>query len=244
MAEAKKISFLRLTWIAVLAGFLSLQLSCYKDESTLPVRLSLTVNLAEPLKSDNVNFESGEVVFKEIEFDGTREVGENYSFYTEPDRKFGPQLFYKQPGSPASLAYFDFPQGVYTVMGWRFQLSDGLEELVRDDDSNTPGLILNGTYNGKGENVPVRIEIDSFESFNCKAVNNQGDKTIDIISERNYNASLFFDPYFAFRPISPNTIEKADYAEGVLLISPDFNADIYEVILYRLQQSARMVVSG
>ena len=246
MAKEQTISFLRLTWMAVLTGIMSLQLSCYKDESTLPVRLALSVNIAERLKTDHdISFESGEIVLNEVQFDGTREVGEDYSFYTEPDKVLGPRVFYQQPGSSSALAFFDLPQGIYTLMDWRFQLSDGLGKFVQDDDSETPGLILNGTYTRvNGGPVQVRLEIDPFESFECKAVNEGGNRTIDIISDKKYNASLYFDPYFAFRPISPNTIEKADYSDGVLLISSDFNVEIYEVILYRLQQSARIVVSG
>jgi len=244
MVRTKRIWFLRSVRIIVLAGITLLQFSC-KDESTLPVRISLSVNIADRLKSDNLLFENGEIVIGEVQFDGKRETGKDYSFYSEPDKILGPQVFYAPPAASAAIAFFDLPQGIYTWMNWKFQLSEGLAELEEDDDTETPGLILNGYYTGvNGEKVPVRLEIDPFEAFECKAVNAGGNRTIDIISDKKYTAELCFDPYFAFRPVSSNTIEGADYINGVLLISSGWNVDIYEVILYRLQQSARIVVSG
>ena len=232
-------------YLILLAGLLSMQLSCSKDDSTLPVRVNLNVSLTPALKSDNISFQSGEIVLKEIQFEGKREVGENYSFYTAPGKLIGPVSFNISSGSQPVLAYFDLPQGKYTVMDWKFQLADGLDSYEADDVNGSPGLILNGTYRKvNGEELQVRVEIDPFEVFNCKAVNSSGNKTIDIISERGYNAGLVFDPYFAFRPVTSNTIEKAGYSDGVILISPNSNADIYEVILFRLQLSARLVVSG
>lgn len=245
MVRHKKNKIPLFAYLVIITGIMSMQLSCSKDDSTLPVRVNLAVSLTNSLKSDNMSFESGEIILREIQFDGQREVGENYSFYTVPGKTMGPAVFSNSSGNQPALANFDLPQGKYVIMNWRFQLNEGLNEYLPDADGSSPGLILAGTYTKvNGEQVQVRVEIDASEAFECKAVNAAGDRTVDIISDRKYIANLVFDPYFAFRPVTSNTIEKAEYSDGILLISSDSNPDIYEVILFRLQLSARLVVSG
>jgi hypothetical protein len=213
----------------------------------------VSVRISDQYKTnDNLTFKSGEIVINEVQFEGKRETGEDYSFNTESGKKFGPQDFY--PNSlinQEGLAYFDLPQGIYTLMRWKFELSDGLEKLETDDDdetdNETPGLILYGNYiNHKQETINVRIEIDPFETFECQSVTETGDKYISILSGKIYNAVLYFDPYFAFRAISNVSLEDADYSDDeispVLLISSDSNEDLYEIILFRLQQSTKIVV--
>jgi hypothetical protein len=260
LVSANRISFLRLAGLSLLAGSMLFQQSCVKDEFTLPVGISLSVIITEEYKtSDSLSFESGEVVIKEIQFEGQREVGENYSFYTESGIEFGPQDFYPQSVNPETITSFDVPQGIYTLMNWKFELSDGLERYNQDDEGDddaddndddglTPGLIIHGNYiTSDGEYLQVRIEIDPFESFECQSINKTGDKTINIISGSTYKAVLYFDPYFVFRAISSESLEDADYSDDeispVLLISSDSNEELYEIILFRLQQSVKIVIS-
>jgi hypothetical protein len=258
-----RISFLHLAELFLAVSLILVQQSCTKDEFTLPVRISLSFIITEQYKTnDTLSFESGEVVIKEIQFEGQREVGENYSFYTESGKEFGPQNFYRQSVSPETITFFDIPQGIYTLMKWKLVLSDGLERFNQDNDGNdddgddgddnddglTPGLIIHGNYiTTDGEPLQVRIEIDPFESFECQSINETGDKTINIISGNTYNAVLYFDPYFVFRAISSESLEDADYSDDeispVLLISSDSNEELYEMILFRLQQSVKIVIS-
>jgi hypothetical protein len=251
MIRSNKIQPIQLTGLVLIVGSMLIQCSCTKDEFTRPVRLSMSVQISEKYKSnDNLSFESGEIVMQEVQFEGKRETGEDYSFNTESGKKFGPQDFYADSLHLDKITYFDLPQGIYTLMRWKFELSDGLERLVTDDDetdNETPGLILYGNYlNHNKERLLVRIEIDPFESFECQSITVTGDKNINILSGKIYNAVLYFDPYFAFRAISAASLEDADYPDdeisSVLLISSNSNKDLYEIILYRLQQSAKIVV--
>jgi hypothetical protein len=238
------------------------QQSCIKDEFTLPVRIYLSVKIGEQNKTDNtLSFERGEIVINGILFDGKREAGGDYTFNTESGNKFGPQDFYPQSQVQQELTYFDVPQGIYTMMKWKFELSDGLERFDEDDDEEgdieeeeeddntlTPGLILHGNYiNLDGEILEVRIEIDPFESFECLSITETGDNNINIISGNTYNAVLYFDPYFVFRAISIESLEDADCSDDeispVLLISSDSNEELYEIILFRLQQSVKIVIA-
>jgi hypothetical protein len=100
-------------YLILLAGLLSMQLSCSKDDSTLPVRVNLNVSLTPALKSDNISFQSGEIVLKEIQFEGKREVGENYSFYTSPGKLMGPVSFNISSAAQPVLAYFDLHREIY-----------------------------------------------------------------------------------------------------------------------------------
>jgi hypothetical protein len=233
-----------------MVGSMLLQNSCIKDENTHPVRLSVSVNITEQYKtSDTLSFGKGEIIIKEVQFEGKREAGENYSFNSETGKEYGPKYFYAQSANLESIALFDIPQGIYTLMKWRFELSDGLERLESEDDNNeTPGLIIHGNYiKHNGEKLEVRIEIDPFESFECQTISPTGEKKINVISGKVYNAVLSFDPYFAFRAISTDSLEDADYSDDdkppLLLISSDSNEELYEIILFRLQQSAKIVFS-
>jgi hypothetical protein len=251
MIYTKKISFLKLSIFTLMTGSMLWLNSCIKDENTHPVRLSVSVNIAEQYKtSDTLSFEKGEIIIKEIQFEGKREAGEDYSFNSETGKKYGPKDFFPQSGSRESIALFDIPQGIYTLMKWRFELSDGLEKFEPDDDDNneTPGLIIQGNYiRHNGKKLLVRIEIDPFESFECQTISQTGEKKINAISGKVYNAVLFFDPYFAFRSISSDSIDDADYSDDekspLLLISSDSNEELYEIILFRLQQSVKIIFS-
>jgi hypothetical protein len=254
MVGENRISFLKLggLFLAIISIFI--YQSCTKDDLTRPVRISLTVIINEQYKTNNtLLFERGEITLREIQFDGKREAGGDYSFNTESGKNFGPNYFYPPSSPQETLANFDLPQGVYSGMRWKFELSDGLERLEQDDDdddnynSETPGLILDGSYiNNEREMLRIRIEIDPFESFDCLALADNGNKNISIVSGITYNAILYLDPYFVFRAISSESLEEADYSDDelspVLLISSDSNKELYEIILFRLQQSVKIVV--
>ncbi len=255
MVAIRRILFHHFTSVFLAGILVFTQQSCNDDEFTTPVRLSLSAIITEENKTnDTLSFGSGEIIINEIQFNGTREAGGDYSFNTEPGIKIGPQVFYPQSGNQHELAQFDFPQGIYTLMKWKFKLSDGLERLEEedddydDDDIGTPGLILQGNYiDPEGVTQQVRIEIDPFELFECLSLAGTGDDNISIIAGSTYNAVLYVDPYYAFRAISSESLEEADYYDDdiapVLLISSDSNEDLYEIILYRLQQSVKIVVS-
>jgi hypothetical protein len=253
MVTIKNVSFHQFTCISLVVISMLVQQSCIDDEFTRPVRVSLSVIITEQNKTNNIlSFESGEIIVNEIQFNGQREAGGDYSFNTESGKKFGPQDFYPQSGNQQELTHFDFPQGIYTSMNWKFGLSDGLERLKEEDDDDedigTPGLILHGNYiDPEGVTQQVRIEIDPFESFECLSLTDTGDENINIISGSTYTAVLCFDPYFVFRAISSESLEEADYEDDgispVLLISSDSNEELYEIILYRLQLSAKIFVS-
>jgi hypothetical protein len=247
MIGIKRITFFKLAELFLLSVSILIMHSCIKDEFTRPVRVAFSVMIDEQYKSDDtLSFKSGEIILKNIRFDGKREAGGDYSFSTESGKKFGPQVFYAESGTRQTIADFDMPQGIYTSMKWRFELSNGLERLEYDYD--TPGLILKGSYiNPEGETVSIRIEIDPYELFECLSITGTGKTSIDIISGKEYNAQLCFDPYFAFRAISAKTLEDADYSDDelapLLLISSDSNEELYEMILFRLQQSVKIVVT-
>jgi hypothetical protein len=240
--------------LSMVIGLILIMQSCSKDEFTRPVSISLSVMINEQYKTNNtLSFEKGEIALKQINFSGKREVGEDYSFNTESGKEFGQYTFYPDNVNAEAITDFDLPQGIYTQMMWKFQLFDGLKGINQDDDGDdddnyeTPGLSLGGQFiKPDGEIVKIRIEIDPFESFECMSVAETGDKNINIISGRTYNAILYMDPYFVFRAISSESLKEADYSDDellpVLLISSSSNEDLYEIILFRLQQSVKIVV--
>jgi hypothetical protein len=252
MVGENRISFFKFGELILAIISILVYQSCTKDDLTLPVNISLSVIINEQYKTNNtLSFERGEITLREIQFDGKREAGGDYSFNTESGKNFGPNYFYPPSSPQETLANFDLPQGVYSGMRWKFELSDGLERLDKDDDDDdnyeTPGLILDGSYiNTEKEILRIRIEIDSFESFECLSLADNGEKNIGILSGRTYSAILYLDPYFVFRAISSESLEEADYSDDdlspLLLISSNSNKELYEIILFRLQMSVKIVV--
>ncbi|MCU4174227.1 hypothetical protein [Carboxylicivirga sp. N1Y90] len=236
--------------------------SCQKKEYTVPVNVELEVALKNGT-SNHLSFDSGTILFKQIFFDGHRTQGGDVHFATKTDDEIGPfQFFFDHP---ALIENFDIPQGVYSLIEWELTL-DEIDDIENDDDDNDEGnnidnnskiedfeteggLVFNGTYNSlSGHIVPLFIIIDEDEIFKVKTINNDGLQDITISAEKPYLAQIKFDPYYATKTISVESLESSDLSHtdlgaAYIEISSDQNEVLYENILFRLQNSVKIIIN-
>lgn len=245
----------RLNFIITLLLSLCL-FSCQKKEFTEPVKVNLEVVIAEGTSSF-ISFDKGYVMFEQIGFDGQRQQGGNVHFSTESERSIGPIEF--SNSRTGAIKQFDIPQGIYTSMQWRFVLEE-MEGFVEEDDDDDDdadglefdepeegGLILVGTFNrADGERLPLYIIIDDDEQLLVSSKNDSSYGHITLTSENTYAAQLFVDPFYAMHTISFESMEKAEISSNehgdFIEISEDKNEALYEIIVYRLESSLKVLV--
>jgi len=234
--------------------------SCDKGEFTIPVSVDLNVSILSESQHDYLQFTSGEIAVKDIIFQGEREAGEDVYFTSQPSQVYGPVEFTTFSNS-AHLTHFDIPQGNYELMEWEFNLSfvslyidedsddsDEEEDDEEDDEEEEEesielGLVFKGTYTTE-ENVliPIIIGIDVIENFRILAEYTDGTHMVNLIETNTYKATLSFDLQTVFQSISRESLEDADINDkNELVINSEENEDIYELILYRLEKTSKVI---
>ncbi|NOY36028.1 MAG: hypothetical protein GXO83_00455 [Chlorobi bacterium] len=232
--------------------------SCIKEEFTLPTRVQFLFELTPDPAIDFLEFNGGDILIRNIEFEGYRQTGDDY-FFTH---RFTPPLSVKISEFTGDSLTFDIPQGIYQKIKVRVKMK-GEQENTSESGSETHGgknhreesrdypddnpepkdmaVMLSGSYHTlRGEKVPLVLVIDN-ESFEGDAVNSSGTGEIVLTRDKDYEGIFTFDPGYAFQVISRKTLEDAErYSwKGVptILISEETNDEIYELVLYRLQKS-------
>jgi hypothetical protein len=223
-----------------------------KDELTLPVKIDFKINVSENTSKDEyLIFTGGTIGVQKIQFEGKREAGGDVFFETDPEMNFSPVTF-NTSSQPVIISDFDIPQGIFNYMKWDINLKRILiDELTDedDDDIDSPyiGLVISGTYSYlSGYSLPFIIAIDDTEQFSVKSFDQEGNARIVLSVNKDYEAILLLDPAYAFHSISRKSLEEADVSDDsgtpVIVISSDENEDLYEDLLYRIAQSARVLV--
>lgn len=219
---------------------------CEKEPYTLPVSVSVKMVMV-PQTNDFLTFDKGLAAVGRISFTGQRLVGGNVSFVTEPGKEQKVVFDTKEGGF---VRYFDIPQGEYQMMGWHLYLTDldldddGDETVDLPDDA---GLLFVGNYSRlDGRVMPIVFAVESSESFLMTALDPDDMPDITLLAEKKYGASIVFDLGDAFSTLSRSSLEEADVEDGdvpFIEISSDENGELYEMVLYRLQKSAKVVVN-
>jgi len=223
--------------------------ACQKEDFTEPVSVNMEVKIAEG-SSQFLTFTGGKIMLDQIAFDGHRKQGGDVHFATEGENDIGPVNF--SEASAGQVKKFDIPQGVYSHMKWRFELED--IDFSDDADldhtflhSQDGGLIIEGTFkNTNGGQVPVFIIVDDEERHVAVTEGDNGYDDITLVSSNSYIAQLLFDPYYAMLPVSIESLESAEVSNdgnnNYIEISADKNETLYESILFRLENSIKVVV--
>ncbi len=226
-----------------------------KDDLTFPVKVDFKIGISNnPSKDEYLTFTGGEIGVRRIQFDGKREAGGDVFFETDPKINFS-QLTFNASSQPVTISDFDIPQGIFNYMKWDISLKkifiDELNDDNGDDDDedDTPniGLAISGTYSYlNGISIPFILAIDIAEQFSVKSFDPDGNSTIVLSVDKDYDAVLSLDPEYAFHSISRESLEEADTSDDsgteVIVISSEENEDLYEVLLYRIAQSAKVIV--
>jgi hypothetical protein len=232
-----------------------------KDDLTRPVRIRFKIGFTTPdpdayggiYDSDGFfRFREGLIDIQKIHFEGKREAGEDVFFETDPEINLPTMEFGAQP---ALISDFDIPQGIYDIMEWGITMKKMMTDklIVYDDtDSLDIGLVIKGTFSvfmvAPGDySIPVLFAIDDTEQFSFKSYPRYGDPKIVMSEDRDNEAILYLDPYYAFDPISRESIEEAEissdrFGEPIIIISSNKNKQLYENLLYRISQSAKVRV--
>jgi len=224
-----------------------------KDELTLPVNVDFMISISDNSSGDEyLSFTGGVIGVQKIGFEGKRDAGEDIFFETDPKMNL-PQLTFGTYAQPASISDFDIPQGIFNYMKWDINLKKiVIDELNDDDDDGDDdslytGLAILGTYSYQsGVSIPIILAIDNAEQFSVRSFDPEGNSTIVLSVEKDYDAVLLLDPGYSFHSISRESIEEAETSDDsgteVILISSEENEDLYEVLLYRIAQSAKVIV--
>lgn len=239
-----------------------------KDELTSPVRVHFKITLTESVWdwglsgcTEYFDFTEGRILIQKIRFEGKRETGEGIFFETDPDIDlpiiaFGVEHY---GGPPALITDFDIPQGIYDYWKWDIYMEKiAIDELIADDDSQDIGLVIKGSFNKTWWSeewfvydstyaIQVLLAIDATEQFSVMSCNVHDSQEIALSGWGDRQAILFLDPYDAFEPIKRESIEEAEVSsdingQPIIIISSDKNKHLYEDILYRISQSARIIV--
>jgi hypothetical protein len=241
----------RKAYLIFFAGVLAVYGCIPKDDFTLPVRIRLMAAVADnPSSEVYLNFTGGIAGIQKIRFTGNREVGGDIFFETDPNAKFEPVSF-GLSANPKLISEFDIPQGIYTSADWDIILK-GIGATEEDGvscelDSAYTGLLLTGTYIYlDGSTGYIRIEIDITEQISVKTFDSSGNSSIVLSADKSYEAVMFLVPSFAFHSISRQALEEADNcSEGnqkIIDISSEENDELYQIIVYRLIQSAKIIL--
>jgi len=219
-----------------------------KDELTLPVRVHFKIGISQDalLKSEYLDFAECQIGIKSIRFEGKREAGTDIFFETDSKVNFQTLSFLQ----PIVISVFDIPQGIYNYMKWDINMkcirTDG---LIDDHFEYTPciGIVISGSYESlDGTVIPLVFAIDQPEQFNIRANDPYGDSKIVLYVNKEYEATVLFAPDYAFHAISRESLEEAEISGDIghrkIIISSSQNENLYEILLYRIFQSARVVV--
>jgi hypothetical protein len=216
-----------------------------KDDLTLPVKVYFKIGISPEEYSDTyLGFFEGHIGVQKIQFEGKREAGGDIFFETDPKMNLQ-TLFFRKLINPV-ISDFDIPQGIYNYMKWDINL----KRIVIDNytDSLSIGLVISGHYRYLDETaIPVFIYIDDTEQFSVRSDDSGGNSQIVLsVNKDYYEAILELAPGYAFSSISRESLEEAadisrDRGHSAIMISSSENEDLYEKLLYRIEQSAKII---
>ena len=236
-----------------------------KDDLTLPVRIQFKVGFSRYSKDHTwelleyehyIEFTEGYIFIQKIQFEGIREAGGDVFFETDPEINL-PTTEFGGLIDKALVTEFDIPQGIYNSMKWDIYLrKTATDELIGEDDTDLlyKGIVIKGTIYqrwfreiwGLGSDSSSTIQI-IFVIDDTELISIRSYPDIAISNDRVHEAILRLDPNYAFDPISEESIKEAEISSDIngdplLIISSSKNKNLYEMLLYRISQIARVLI--
>ncbi|THD66619.1 hypothetical protein E7Z59_12575 [Robertkochia marina] len=177
--------------------------------------------LTENRFTGNLNFTSGYIWVSAVEFDGTLDRGTSINRRVERASRID---FMSGEGVPP-IDDVIIPSGTYSYVN--------IEAELRDEDTQ-PAIVMEGTYTRTdGSSVPLRFEFNSGETFEAET-----EQTITLTEDATVIGKIVIDPYTWFTNVSAEMMDNANInANGVLLITGEFNEDIYDLVSDGLDES-------
>jgi hypothetical protein len=219
-----------------------------KDDLTLPVKVYFKIGVTQnsPYSADSFNFDECKIGIQSIGFVGKREAGGDYYFETDSKMNLETITFMQ----PVQVAVFDIPQGIYYYMKWALTMKcvnpEGLDD-GRDESDPCIGVTISGNYmTTYGVPIPFILAIDEAEQFEISASDPEGKSIIALSVDREYEATVLFDPEYAFNSITREAFESTESSvingHQTIIISSHKNTDLYMILLYRIFQNVTISV--
>lgn len=228
--------------------FILITSGCKKDELTLPVKVYFKIGISHETSIDYLDFKECQIGIHNIIFEGKREAGGDIFF--ETDYKVNlPTLSFLQP---AIISDFDIPQGIYNYMKWNISLKCiDTGGLIEPRDENLPciGVVISGEYTSlTGSVIPFIFALDQPEKLSVQAYPPLDKPHIVLSVDKEYEATILFDLGKTFNPISRESFEKAEMTGDIgnqkIIISSLNNKSLYQILSYRIFQSAEAIVKN
>lgn len=224
----------------------SLLFSCSEDEDsaitsigTGEVKIGIGVKIpansipGARLSNAGLDVNSGFIQVKEIELE-TEGVDKNGEFEREIKLKFPEIKKINFNELDASVDFFiNIPSGNYEEIEFEIDLIDNQSE---------PSIQLDGTFQYlDGKAVPFKFQVfgnddDEFD-FNVELEAEDDDELFNIEALKNPLALLEINAKGWFSGITTAELEKAVLTEGILLITKDKNATIYQKVEAKIKAS-------
>jgi len=216
----------------VLVGLLVI-VSCNKSEWKEPTEVTFTVDInKDQTMNGNLSFTGGQVVLREIIFDGNRIQGEDVYFEKEYEGGLNVSL----SSSANSQLVYEIPQGTYTNIRIDFEAEKSDNDLIT----------VEGNYiNSSSNQLPVIVELPIIEFYDKVAKNSNGDTEIDLVAGQPSKATIKLDPVFWFENISVNQLDNAQttMVDGIesILINGSVNEDLLDLINERVGKGVEII---
>ncbi|NSW94748.1 MAG: hypothetical protein HPY62_08595 [Bacteroidales bacterium] len=256
--------------IAIVVLTLCLTGCTERDELKLPVTIQFMMQFQQPVMqwhyeptitvTELFNVDECLIGIRGIQFEGKREAGEDVFFETDPEITLI-NIRLTDPMTPATITYFEIPQGIYNYIKCEIFLRDilsGGSVGSNDIDFLNAGFIIKGKFEKKyftdddfvpspeDYSIPFIMSIDDAEILNLSFSPEYNSGKIVIDRNKQYVAILYLDLNHVFKSISSESIENAEMTgEGsnrTVIISSEKNKNLYENLLFRLGQSSTVII--
>ena len=213
---------------ALMLMFITLTIvSCSKSEWKKSTEVAFLVDVNKEASMDGkLFFTEGQIVLRNITFDGKRIQADDVYFEADFDK--GLKVALSSTTANSSLV-FDIPQGTYSSVRIDFEAEESDDELI----------IIKGFYtNSSGIELPIIIELIEIEFYDKIAKTAQGEVEIDLVAGNPKKATIILDPIFWFGTFSLNQLDNAEttLVNGVetILINEENNESLHNIIEDRI----------
>lgn len=216
-----------------LLGFLLL-VGCKKSQWKKPTEVTFMVDISKKEgMNGNLSFSDGQVVIRNITFDGKRTQADDV--YFEADFDNGLKVLLSSSVVNDELV-FDIPQGTYSTSRIDFEAERSDVELNK---------VIGKYINSNGIEFPLVIELEKIEFYDRVAKNAEGDVEINLVAGNPVQAIIQLDPVFWLGTISLSQLDDAQKTiingDETILINSEVNEDLYDIIDDRVGMGVEII---
>jgi hypothetical protein len=187
----------------------------------------------EAAMNGNLSFFEGQIVLREIAFDGERTQADDVYFDVGFDE--GLKVLFSSSEVNNQLV-FDIPQGTYSAIRIDLYAEKSAGELIK---------IIGKYKSTSGIEYPIILELNQIEFYDKMAKNKQGDVEVDLVAGNPTKAIIKLDPIFWMGNLSTNQLDAAQttLVDGVesILINSETNEGLFDIIDDRVGMGTEII---